>query len=213
VLPHQAAAASYGDSMVIGIAGVDHRSGQPYLDLEPTVGGWGAWEGSDGQDALINNVNGSLKDLPIEVLETKFPLRMTHYGIRADSGGAGKWRGGNGVVREYTLDGEAAELFLWFERSVTPAWGLFGGTDANPPEVTINPGRPDERRMLKCSREPLRRGDVVRTTTGGGGGFGNPRERDPDMMRTDLLDGHVTAAAVGETYGVDLGADRSHGSR
>jgi N-methylhydantoinase B len=213
VLPHQAAAASYGDSMVIGIAGVDHRSGQPYLDLEPTVGGWGAWDGSDGQDALINNVNGSLKDLPIEVLETKFPLRMTHYGIRADSGGAGKWRGGNGVVREYTLDGEAAELFLWFERSVTPAWGLFGGTDATPPEVTINPGRPDERRMLKCSREPLRRGDVVRTTTGGGGGFGNPRERDPDLMRTDLLDGHVTPAAVRETYGVDLDADRSHGSR
>ena len=97
MLPEQAAGASYGDSMVIGIAGIDHRNGRPWFDLEPTVGGWGAWQGSDGEDGLINNVNGSLKDLPIEVLETKYPMRMTHYGFRADSGGAGRWRGGNGV--------------------------------------------------------------------------------------------------------------------
>ena len=100
---------------------------------------------------------------------------MTHYGFRADSGGPGQWRGGNGVIREYTLDGEAAVLSLWFERSQTPAWGLFGGSDATPPVVVINPGREDERRMLKCSRVTLRRGDVVRTMTGGGGGFGDPR--------------------------------------
>ena len=77
VLPEQAAGASYGDSMVIGLSGIDPRDGRPWLDLEPTVGGWGAWQGSDGEDGLINNVNGSLKDLPIEVLETKFPLRIT----------------------------------------------------------------------------------------------------------------------------------------
>ena len=99
VLPKQAAGASYGDSMVIGFSGIDHRNDQPFFDLEPTVGGWGAWDGSDGQDGLINNVNGSLKDLPIEVLETKFPMRMTHYGFRPDTGGPGQWRGGNGVVR------------------------------------------------------------------------------------------------------------------
>lgn len=204
VLPEQAAGASYGDSMVIGIAGTDHRSGRPYFDLEPTVGGWGAWDGSDGQDGLINNVNGSLKDLPIEVLETKFPIRLTEYGFRTDSGGGGRWRGGNGIVREYTIDSESAELYLWFERSVTPAWGLFGGIDATPPEVVINPGRDDERRMLKCSREPLVRGDVVRTMTGGGGGFGDPRERDRELVRDDVLDRHLSRTAARERYGVDV---------
>ncbi len=204
VLPDQAAGASYGDSMVISLSGIDHRTGQPWLDLEPTVGGWGAWDGSDGENGLINNVNGSLKDLAIEVLETKFPRRMTYYGFRADSGGAGKWRGGNGVVREYTIDGEAAELFLWFERSVTPGWGLFGGRDATPPVVVLNPGKPDERRMLKCSRLPLRRGDVVRTMTGGGGGFGDPRERAPELVRADVRDRHVTPVTARDVYGVEI---------
>jgi N-methylhydantoinase B len=203
VLPEQAAAASYGDSMVIGIAGVDHRNGRPWFDLEPTVGGWGAWRGSDGEDGLINNVNGSLKDLPIEVLETKYPMRMTHYGFRPDSGGPGRWRGGNGVVREYTIECEAAQLFLWFERSVTPAWGLFGGCDATPPIVVLNPGRADERRMLKASRVALARGDVVRTMSGGGGGFGDPGERDPAHVRRDVRDGHVSPGAAREVYAVD----------
>jgi N-methylhydantoinase B len=202
VLPDQAAGASYGDSMVIGIAGVDDRTGRPWFDLEPTVGGWGAWRGSDGEDALINNVNGSLKDLPIEVLETKYPMRMTQYGFRADSGGPGRWRGGNGVVREYTIDCAQAQLFLWFERSVTPAWGLFGGHDATAPIVVLNPGRDDERRMLKGSRIALRRGDVIRTMSGGGGGFGEPRERDPDQIRRDVRNRHVTAEAAHDVYGV-----------
>jgi N-methylhydantoinase B len=203
VLPDQAAGASYGDSMVIGIAGIDHRNGRPWFDLEPTVGGWGAWRGSDGEDGLINNVNGSLKDLPIEVLETKYPMRMTQYGFRADSGGPGRWRGGNGVVREYTIECESAQLFLWFERSVTPAWGLAGGRDATPPIVVLNPGREEERRMLKASRVELTRGDVIRTMSGGGGGYGDPRERDQEAVRRDLRDRHVTPQAARDLYAVE----------
>lgn len=203
VLPEQAAGASYGDSMIVGIAGIDHRNGRPWFDLEPTVGGWGAWQGSDGEDGLINNVNGSLKDLPIEVLETKYPMGLTHYGFRSDSGGPGRWRGGNGVVREYAIECESAQLFLWFERSVTPAWGLFGGRDATPPIVVLNPGRPDERRMLKASRVALARGDVIRTMSGGGGGFGDPTERDAEHVRRDVRNRHVTPEAARAVYAVD----------
>jgi N-methylhydantoinase B len=204
VLPEQAAGASYGDSMVIGIAGLDHRNGRPWFDLEPTVGGWGAWQGSDGEDGLINNVNGSLKDLPIEVLETKFPMRMTHYGFRADSGGPGRWRGGNGVVREYTIDCEQAHVSLWFERSKTPAWGLFAGGDAVPPIVVINPGTDREEQLLKASRYGLRRGDVIRTMTGGGGGFGNLQDRLPEDVRRDVRNRHVTPETARNVYGVEV---------
>ena len=129
-------------------------------------------------------------------------MRMTHYGFRADSGGPGKWRGGNGIVREYTLD-DAAVLYLWFERSKTPGWGLFGGSDATPPVVVINPGRDDEWSALKCSRVTFRRGDVVRTMTGGGGGFGDPHERDTAAVREDLRNRHVTPAHARAAYGYE----------
>jgi N-methylhydantoinase B len=203
VMPEQAAGASYGDSMVIALSGMDQRgpAAAPWLLYEPTVGGWGAWDSSDGQDGLINNVNGSLKDMAIEVLETKYPVRLVHYGFRTDSGGPGRYRGGTGVIRRYVVDAESAELSLWFERSVTPAWGLLGGSDATPPDVIVNPGTPQERHYLKCSRVRLQRGDVVQTMTGGGGGYGDPRERDADAVRLDVLDGFVSEQAAHEVYG------------
>ncbi|MBB1254768.1 hydantoinase B/oxoprolinase family protein [Streptomyces sp. OF3] len=200
VMPERVAAASHGDSMIVMFAGRDPRSDRDYVSLEATLGGWGAWHGSDGQDALINNVNGSLKDLPVEVVEARFPVRITEYGFRPDSGGAGRWRGGNGVVREYEVLADCT-VSLWFERSVTPAWGLFGGGDAVGPRVTINPGRADERRLLKCNGLALRAGDVVRCETGGGGGYGPAGERDPARVEADVRDRHVTPGHARRAYG------------
>ncbi|WP_242086730.1 hydantoinase B/oxoprolinase family protein [Microbacterium lacticum] len=170
-MPSQVAAASYGDSLIVQMSGVDPRTQRMFLSQEATVGGWGAWEDGDGESALINNVNGSLRDMPVEVLETLFPLRVETYRIREDSGGAGRHRGGDGVVREYVFEADQ-HLSLWWERSATPAWGLFGGADGAPPRVTLNPGRADERRMLKANALPVRRGDVLRCESGGGGGYG-----------------------------------------
>ena len=170
-MPDKAAAASYGDSMIIQFTGQDPRSGKPFVTLEATVGGWGAWQGSDGETALINNVNGSLRDLPIEVVETLYPLRVNEYSIRVGSGGAGQWRGGGGVVREYTIEADQ-DLSLWWERSVTPAWGLFGGEAGARPRVILNPGGDDEQHVLKLNSLRVHSGDVIRCESGGGGGFG-----------------------------------------
>lgn len=201
IVPDRAAGAHYGDSMVIGIEGVDPRNGEGFLLYEPTVGGWGAWDGSDGQDALINNVNGALKDVPIEVEETKYAVYVHQYSIRQDSGGPGKWRGGTGVERIYELEADTAKLTLWFERAETPAWGLFGGESGLPPEIIINEGTPEEQRMLKVSGYPLKRGDIVITRTGGGGGFGNPSERATAAVQSDVLDGYVSKAQAELVYG------------
>lgn len=201
VLPEQAAAASYGDSMVFGITGSDPRSGGPFYHFEPTVGGWGAWAGSDGQDALINNVNGSLKDMAIEVIETKYPVYLEHYGFRTDSGGPGEWRGGTGVERRYVLQCDRASLLLWFERSKTPAWGLLGGHAGRPPEVIVNEGRSDQRSLLKVEGAPLVRGDTVTSRTGGGGGYGDPSRRRPEHVAWDVRNGFVSAEAARTVYG------------
>jgi N-methylhydantoinase B len=201
VLPLKAAAASYGDSMIVTCAGLDPRTGGGFFHIEPTVGGWGAWEGSDGESGLINSVNAGMKDFPIEILETRIPLHVRRYAFRPDSGGPGKWRGGNGVIREFEVECDEAYVSLWWERSKTPAWGLFGGADATPPDLVINPGRDDERHVLKATRLVLARGDVIRGLSGGGGGFGEAAEREPALVRADLRDGQITDAAARERYG------------
>ena len=128
---------------------------------------------------MIWTLSGNFHDMPIEVFESKFPARTTEYGYRQDSADPGRWRGGNGIIREYQMTTDT-EMSLWFERSGNPAWGLFGGKDGAPPEVIINPRTPNEIRRLKTNRMPLRKGDTVRCYTGGGGGYGDPlRTRPP----------------------------------
>jgi N-methylhydantoinase B len=205
-MPEKVAAAHYGDSMVIFLAGVDPRSSLPYLAVEPTPGGWGAYHNGDGQDALINNVNGAFKDLPIEVYESKFPVMIHDYHIRTDSGGAGEFRGGCGLVREYTV-GPDGYLSLWFDRSVTPAWGLYGGGSGQGPDVQVLVPDQDELHLLKVNVKPIPAGTVVRTHTGGGGGYGNPFLRDPERVRMDVLDGYVSREAARNHYAVVLTDD------
>lgn len=190
-MPNRVVSASHGDSMIITAAGFDPRFGRNFVTMEATLGGWGAWQGTDGESAMINNVNGSLKDLPIEMLETRYPFRINEYSIRPNSGGPGQWRGGNGVVREYEFLADCV-VGLWFERSKTPAWGLFGGSSAQGPMVVINPGKSDEVRTLKANARPIKVGDIVRLAVGGGGGFGDVSKRSRDDITDDIVNGFIT---------------------
>ncbi|MFB7454712.1 hydantoinase B/oxoprolinase family protein [Streptomyces sp. NPDC056194] len=200
-LPEKAAAASYGDSMIVQFTGFDPRTDKLFVSQEATVGGWGAWETGDGETCLINNVNGSLRDMPVEVLETLFPVRVEEYAVRADSAGAGRTRGGNGVVRQYRFTADQS-LSLWWERSDTPAWGLFGGEAGAPPKVTLNPGRDDERSLLKVNALPVQEGDVLRCESGGGGGFGPAAERPAEAVTDDIRQGLLSAARAHADYPV-----------
>ncbi|WP_138418045.1 hydantoinase B/oxoprolinase family protein [Sinomonas gamaensis] len=199
-MPERVASASHGDSMIITTAGFDTRFGRNFVTMEATLGGWGAWQGTDGESAMINNVNGSLKDLPIEMLETRYPFRINEYSIRPNSGGPGQYRGGNGVVREYEFLADCV-VGLWFERSKTPAWGLFGGSDAQGPEVVINPGRADEVRTLKANARKVKAGDVVRLSVGGGGGFGDVSKRSREAITYDIVNGFITEDFAKTHYG------------
>ncbi len=200
------AAAHYGDSMVIFIGGVDPRNNFPFLSVEPTCGGWGGFEGSDGADALINNVNGGFKDLPIEVFESKYPVSIFNYGFRENSGGLGKSRGGLGLYREYTINTDGF-VSLWFERSVTPAWGLFGGKDGLPPNVNIKIPNEDEKNLLKANGLQIKKGTVLTTYTGGGGGFEEPLDRDPENVLNDVKNRYVSIEKAKEDYKVSITSD------
>ncbi|MBM2615686.1 hydantoinase B/oxoprolinase family protein [Actinoplanes sp. LDG1-06] len=203
VMPELAAAGHYGDGMILQFSGTDPRTGNRFIENEPHVGGWGGAPHNDGADGMIWAMSGAFKDMPIEVFETKFPATINEYAFRPDTGGAGKYRGGCGVVREYTMLLDDCDLSLWLDRSQTPAWGIEGGSAGAAPDLIINPGRDDERRIMKVNRTRLNRGDTVRLMTGGGGGYGDPAERDPDAVARDVAAGYVTPAAARTIYGYE----------
>lgn len=200
--PDLVAGAHYGDSMVVYFAGVDDRNGSEFLDVEATVGGWGAFKNGDGQDALINCVNGDFKNLPVEVFEVNYPLNIVQYSIRQDSGGPGKYRGGNGAIREYEMTNSEGFLYLWFERSKTPAWGVVGGKDGKPPIVEVYKDHKLVDKMLKINAYPLKPGDTIKCLTGGGGGYGSPYKRDVELVKNDVIQGYISKAHAIEEYGV-----------
>ena len=204
-MPERSTAAHYGDSMVAVFFSVDPQRGQ-WISIEPTAGGWGGRSDGDGESALINLVNGGFRNIPAEVMETKFPVRLEEFSIRTDSGGPGRHRGGCGVVRRYrTL--EDCYCALWFDRSHTPAWGLNGGSDGCGPWIGIRHPDGTAEETLKMRARPLSAGTVVETMTGGGGGNGNPNARPFEEVRIDSVRGYVSREGAWRNYGVRINSD------
>jgi N-methylhydantoinase B len=193
--------------MVAAFFDMDLDKGQ-WISVEPTAGGWGGTVGSDGESALVNLCNGGFRNIPAEVYETKFPVRVEEFSLRIDSGGAGRWRGGCGVVRSYRLLDDCYGA-LWFERSRTPAWGLAGGLDgAGPANEIIHPDGKVES-PLKMRARRFSKGALFITRTGGGGGYGNPKARPIEEVRLDVISGFVSRAQAMAQYGVAIEADFS----
>ena len=201
VMPEHVAAAHYGDSNVIQFSGYDSTRKKQFVICEATAGGWGAFKGSDGQNGMINVVNGDLKNWGTEFIESKYPLRILSYKIRSDSEGAGKYRGGMGLERTYRIESENdCYLMLWVERSKTTAWGLNGGLAAKAPDVVVNPGTAEEKHYLKTTMLPVKKGDVIRISTGGGGGYGKPEERSVEALKQDIENGYLTLDHAEKIY-------------
>jgi N-methylhydantoinase B len=200
VMPEWATANQCADPMNVYLSGTDPRSGRRFIAGEALGIGWGGHANGDGESALINYGGGDLKNFPVETIEQRYPLKIRQFSLQPDSGGAGRRRGGLGVVREYEIRSEDADVSLWFERSVTPGLGLFGGHSGGIPEVTIDPGTPHERRLLKVNHLPVTHGTIIRAVTGGGGGYGPPAERPPELLASDLTDGYVTPDSATRDY-------------
>jgi N-methylhydantoinase B len=181
-VPDRAAAGHVGDSWNVTFT---NAVGEPvFMSGESLSGGWGGWQGGDGEHALIHSAAGDFKNVPVETMEQRYPIRLLRHAFREASGGDGAYRGGNGIERFYEVLDDA-RLSLWFERSKTPSWGLEGGGDGLGPDIYVTLPGGSRRRLLKTNAMSVPRGTLLEVFTGGGGGWGDPAGRAAEARRED----------------------------
>jgi N-methylhydantoinase B len=168
-LPDRVPAASSGTMNNITIGGIYPRSGQPYTYYETIAGGLGGSPSRDGASGHHAHMTNSL-NTPVEALEYAFPFRMVQYAIRRGSGGAGRNRGGDGLIREIELLGDA-QLTVLADRRVVCPWGLAGGKPGTSGATTAFAEGKEETLPGKCMRM-MRAGNRLRVESPGGGGWG-----------------------------------------
>jgi N-methylhydantoinase B len=185
-----------------GFGGVDPRRGEYYCFLETLAGGYGARATKDGPDAV--QVHGqNTENAPVEETELNYPLRITRYELVEDSEGAGRFRGGLGLRRDYLFPDSRATFTILADRDRAGPHGLFGGLPGARARYVLNPDG-EARELPSKTTIELAPGDVVSYRTCGGGGYGPPRERDPALVRQDVRDGKVSRRRAREVYGADV---------
>jgi N-methylhydantoinase B len=187
-------------SIIIG--GRSTYTGKGYVQYEILAGGSGARSMKDGNSAITVNQSNA-KIAPVEIIESEFPTRLVRYELIPDSGGAGRFRGGLGMQREY-LNLQDARFSIRSMRHIIPPCGTVGGGPGGKGALIVNPDQEAKRLPTRYADYPLKAGDVFRLVTPGGGGFGDARTRDPAQVRDDVIEGYVTAEAAEQVYGVVL---------
>jgi N-methylhydantoinase B len=195
------AVGSSGGGGGVRITSAGGKSGKPWVFMELLDTALGASSQQDGVSLIHGTLGvGQFRPGPIEIHETEFPMRVVRFDVRTDSGGPGKFRGGLGCTREYQLLEDAAVRVRGKGdmRSKFPPWGVLGGKPARTGFYAVN-----GQELPETMREaPLKPGDTVQVNMNAGGGYGDPLDRDPELVLGDVLDGYVSIEGAREDYGV-----------
>ena len=207
VIPEKVTAGNSAHLHFMAYSGFDTEEGEYWVYLEANEGSYGGRIDRDGLDS-VDSLIANTRNNPIEELEWRFPMRTERYELRDEPCAAGKWRGGIGVVRNnrflvdtiVTCEGERHDSDL--------PWGSFGGQDGLNASTIVNPGEPDEVAWpSKFTGLPFKAGNVIQITVPSSGGFGDPLERDPGLVLSDVLDGFTTIELAERDYGVVIDPD------
>ena len=200
IVPGKVPAASQGTMNNITIGGL-LEDGSPWTFYETIGGGSGARPNGDGVDGVHVNMTNTM-NTPVEALESYLPLSFQAYRLRPDSGGPGRHRGGCGIERTWTLTSRKATLSVMAERNKIRPWGLMGGQPGAPGVYTLIRANGEAVRLSsKCTVE-IHEGDTLMILTPGGGGYGDPMERAPELVLRDMVNGLVSPEEARRSYGV-----------
>jgi N-methylhydantoinase B len=199
IVPDRVPAAGEGGNTVLSMGGLTPAR-KPFVIVDMICGAWGGRPDKDGVDA-ITNPSQNMSNTPVEVLEAQHPIRIDEYSLMPDSGGPGRYRGGLGLRRQYTLLNPEATLQLRSDRMKFLPYGLAGGKPALPTRNTLIRNGAAQTMPGKFA-VVLREGDTIRHEQPGGGGFGDPFEREPDAVADDVWNEKVTIEHARREHGV-----------
>jgi N-methylhydantoinase B len=200
VAPRLVPAAESGGDTGISLAGY-YPDRRPFVYVEFLCGGWGGRPDRDGVDACASMVVNTGNN-PIEQVEATYPFRIERYEFVPDTGGAGEHRGGLALVREYRFLEAEGTLQIRSDRHKFRPYGLAGGQPGAPASNVLNPGTPDEQVLPSKTLLRIKRGDLLRHTLAGAGGYGDPRARDRALVQDDVRNGKVTPDSAAKDYGL-----------
>ena len=201
IIPEKVCAACQGTMNNVCVGGLKDGKGEAWTFYETIAGGFGGRHGMDGVDAVHSHMTNTM-NTPIEAIETIYPLRFLTYKLREDSGGPGKWRGGVGLERSWMLLASSAVLSVLAERTKIPPWGLFGGKPGAKGEYYLIKANGKRVKLKSKCTVKMEKGDIFVVKTPGGGGYGKPFERNPELVLRDVINGLVSPESAQKDYGV-----------
>jgi len=200
-LPDATVGAANGANTTAVFSGTDPVTGKEYLYLETLGGGFGGRNDRDGKDGVQVHITNT-SNLPVEVIEMEYPLRVLSYGLVEDSGGAGKYRGGMGLRREITPVGHDCIFNGAGERFSNEPWAVFGGSSGGTGQFIHTKQDGHEKKLeIKPSGIALKAGEKILVETPGAGGYGAPEERSDAAITDDVESGKFSDAYVKRHYG------------
>ena len=194
-----------GDSIVF--LGDDPETGKGFVTQSIEGGGWGGRPWEDGESASVSVCQGDVRNAPIENMELKWPVLIESRALRQDSGGAGKYRGGLGVEARVRNLVEGRWTLVDRGRKEYPPWGLWGGKSGGPPDSLLRLPKEADFKQVSVVRHWVPANTEALIATAGGGGWGDPLDRDPAKVRWDAKEGYISLGAARRQYGVFLDPD------
>ena len=199
-LPERVTGAHFGTFSGVRFRG-KRDNGAPFDCHDSGHGGWGASSTHDGGGPFRTMAHGDTRIIPVELQESMYPYRIVEFGLRQDSGGPGKFRGGLGFRKRYQILGRC-DLQAMFDRVKYPPWGVHGGKEAMSGRITVVKKSGATEVIYKSKAYPLEPGDELIVETGGGGGYGPPADRPPELVKRDLQRGYISPEAAARDYGL-----------
>ncbi len=201
-IPNKLPAGHFSSICGTFVGGIHPDTGRQYTIIEPQIGGWGAWEGRDGNPCIFSGFHGETYNTPAEISEARNGLYVDRMELNTAPGGEGQYNGGRGLLLDYRIRTENGFLTAGYTRSKVKPWPLQGAEEGSGNFIEVTKADGTHEQYAFVSGLSLTTDDVIHVITSTGAGYGDPKKRDPEAVRLDIKNGFISAERAREVHGL-----------